>query len=214
MKKITLLFAAIFTIVSTTFSQQDATATKILDGVTAKYKTYTSVKAAFSLKVEDGQNKVTDQQTGTFYLKGTKFRIEMTNQIISCNATTIWTYLKKSNEVTIADYEPDPDEITPDKIFTIYQKDFIYQYMGESTVAGVVYQKIDLSPVDKSKPFFKVSLTIDKVNKTISSAKVFDKNGNKYTYTIPSITPNITLTDAFFNFDATKYPGIKTTDLR
>ena len=196
------------------FGQQDVTATKILDGVTAKYKTYSTVKATFSTKVEDSQNKVTDQQNGTFYLKGQSFRIEMTNQIITCNGTTIWTYLKKSNEVTISDYEPDPDDITPDKIFTIYQKDFIYSYKNESTSNGVVYQNIDLSPIDKSKPFFKVSLTIDKSNKTISSAKIFDKNQNKYTYNITALSPNVTLADAFFSFDTSKYAGIKITDLR
>lgn len=214
MKKIIVLFSLF--LISYTFcnAQQDPTATKILDGVTAKYKTYTSVKAAFSLKVVDGAGKVTDQQSGTFYLKGTKFRIELPNQILSCNFTTMWTYMTKSNEVTIADYEPDEDEITPDKIFTIYQKNFIYAYMGEKTVNGIVYQLIDLSPTDKTKPYFKVSLTIDKKNQTISSATVYDKNQNKYTYSITTLSPNVTLADSFFNFDTSKYPGIKITDLR
>ena len=60
----------------------------------------------------------------------------------------------------------------------------------------------------------KVRLAIDKAAKTIQSATVFDKNGNRYTYEIKKFTPNVELNDAFFAFDTKKYPGIEVVDLR
>jgi len=45
-------------------------------------------------------------------------------------------------------------------------------------------------------------------------AKVFDKNGNIYTYSIVKFTPNAAVTDDLFSFNKSKYPGVEIVDLR
>jgi outer membrane lipoprotein-sorting protein len=59
-----------------------------------------------------------------------------------------------------------------------------------------------------------VRLNIDKLNKQISNAVIFEKNGNKYTYTIRTFTPNVSVPESVFAFDAKKYPGVEVVDLR
>lgn len=214
MKKIISISLILLTIINFAFAQQDPKAQEILNGVSAKYKTYKSVKSTYTLKVQDAADAQKDSQSGTLYVSASKFKVEMTNQDIVCNGTTIWTYAKSDNEVTIDDYTPDANSITPSQIFTIWEKDFKYQFIEEKVDGAKTVQVIDLTPNDSKKTYFKVRLTIDKVNKTLVSAKIFDKNQNKYTYTVGVFTANPVLADTFFNFDTTKYPGIVITDNR
>ena len=50
--------------------------------------------------------------------------------------------------------------------------------------------------------------------KNIISTKVFEKNGNRYSYSITSLVPNSNLEDNLFIFDASKYPGVEVIDLQ
>ncbi len=214
MKNITLLFGLLLSAPFISTAQQDPKATQILNGVSAKYKSYSSVKADFSIKIENGQNKTTDTQTGTLYVKGNKYKVNLKNQEVTSDNSTVWTYIKEANEVQVNNYEPDENSITPSQIFTIYEKNFIYAFMEEKTVNGKVLQYIELTPNDKSKPYFKIRLGIDKTAKTVQNAVVFDKNGNRYTYEIKTFTPNPALADAFFTFDTKAHPGVEVVDLR
>lgn len=190
------------------------TAKEILNGVSVKYKSYSSVKATFTMKVESGVNQITDQKSGTLYVKGNKYKLEMNNQEVICNNAMIWTFLKDANEVQVNNYEPDESTINPSQIFTIYEKNFLVGYIEEKNQNGKIYQVIDMTPNDKTKPYFKVRLMIDKTAKSVYSAKVFDKNGNKYIYEIQKLTPNFSVTDSFFTFDTKTHPNVEVVDLR
>jgi outer membrane lipoprotein-sorting protein len=194
--------------------QKDAKATEILKGVSAKYKSYKSVQADFNIIIENGKNNSKDVQSGTLYVKGEKYKVALKNQEITSDNATIWTYLKDANEVQVNTYEPDENTITPSQIFTIYEKDFLYAYIEEKTVGGKVLQTIELTPNDKSKPYFKIRLAIDKAAKAVQSAIVFDKNGNRYTYEIKKFVPNPVLADNFFTFDTKAHAGVEVVDLR
>ena len=211
-----LLTATSLFLVAKSFGQipDSKTAATILSGVSAKYKTYTSVKATFTMKTEGANNKVSETQTGTVYVKGNKYKLELANQEITCDNVKIWTYLKDAYEVQVNNYEPDEDAITPTQIFTIYEKNFLCGYVEEQTINAKIYQVIDMTPNDKTKPYFKVRLLIDKAAKTLYSAKVFDKNGSHYTYEIVKLTPNPVLVDTYFTFITKDHPGVDVVDLR
>jgi hypothetical protein len=71
-----------------------------------------------------------------------------------------------------------------------------------------------MTPVDKSKPFHKVYLQIDKAAKTIYSTRVLENGGNRYIYTVTSMKTNAAMADNTFVFDKSKYPGVDIVDLR
>ena len=194
--------------------QNDPKASQILNAVSAKYKSLKTVKAEFTVKVENGQNSTQDVQTGTLFVKGNKYKVQLKNQEITSDNNTVWTYLKDANEVQVNTYDPDENSITPSEIFTIYEKDFLYAFTEEKKVNGKVIQYIELTPHDKAKPYFKIRLGIDKSAKTVQSAVVFDKNGNRYTYEIKNFVSNPDLEDAFFSFDTKQHPGVEVVDLR
>ncbi|MGZ5248351.1 MAG: LolA family protein, partial [Flavitalea sp.] len=167
------------------------------------------------LKVEDAKGKVQGVKKGTVYMKGSKYRVNITGQEIFCDGKNVWTYDKASNEVTITTLDLSGSSITPQKLFTnFYDKDFLYKMNGEKTEAGKTLQEIEMTPVDKTKAFHKVYILVDKKTNTIYSTRVLEKNGNKYSYTVNSMNGNAPVTDATFFFDKKKYPGVEEVDLR
>src|SRR5690606_25933431 len=105
--------------------------------------------------------------------------------------------------------------ITPQKLFTnFYDKDFLYVLNGEKKIGGKTIQEIEMTPVDKSKPFHKVYLQVDKSAKTIYSTRVLENVGNRYSYTVNTMKTNAPLADNAFVFDKKKYPGVEEIDLR
>ena len=196
----------------------DPAAKKILDAVSAKFKTFKGVQAVFNLKVEDGAGKVQGTQKGVVYMKGNRYRLTLTgkeSKEIFCDGNTTWTYDKAANEVTISKFDPSAKTITPQNLLTnFYDKDFLYKLNGESKQAGKTVQEIEMTPIDKTKTFHKVYVFVDKKANTIYSSKVLDKSGNKYTYTVSSLNGNAQVSDAMFVFDKNKYPGVDEVDLR
>ena len=205
----TVGFSSINAQVPKGMGKSDPAAKKILDAVSAKFKTFKTVQGKFSLKVENAAGKILGTKTGTVFMKGTKYRISVTGQEIFSDGSNIWTLDKASKEVTISKIDPSANSLTPQKLFTnFYDKDFLYKLNGTTKAVN----EIELTPIDKTKPFFKILLYVDK--NSINTTKLFEKTGNKYTYSTTSLTPNGNVPDATFVYDAKKSPGVELVDLR
>jgi len=203
------------TSVSLLAQSNDPAAKKILDDVSNKFKTYKTVQANFTYKVEDANGKAMSTKTGTIWMKGTKYKIVFGGTEIYSDGKTSWTYDKGAKEVTVNNVDASGGGITPAKLFTnFYDNDFLYMLNGEKKVAGKTIQEIEMTPTDKSKNFHKVYLQVDKNAKTIYSTKVLEKAGNRYTYTVSNMKTNGAMNDAMFVFDKKKYPGVEEVDLR
>jgi outer membrane lipoprotein carrier protein len=209
---------ATFFIATISFCQQsDPAAKKVLDAVSAKFKTFKAVQAAFTLRNEDSKGGLLGTKKGTVSMKGSRYRISVagTGQEIFCDGTNIWTYDKSANEVTITKPDPSASTISMQKLFTnFYDKDFLYKLNGDKTIDKKVLQEIEMTPVDKTKPFHKVYLLVDKKSNTIYSTRVLDKSGNVVVYTVNTMSGNANLPDNLFVFDKNKYPGVEVVDLR
>ena len=189
----------------------DPDAKKILDAVSARFKTFKSVQSNFTLKIENSSNKLMGTKTGTVYMKGTRYRIKVAGQDIFCDGVNVWTVDPAAKEITLTKLDPSSNAITPQKLFTnFYDKDFLYKLNSDSK--GI--QEVELTPIDKSKLFHKVIVYINKATQIISSTKVFEKAGNRYTYTVNNMNTKKIVPDATFVFDQKKYPGMELVDLR
>ncbi len=193
--------------------KSDPAAKKVLDAVSNKFKTFKNITAKFSLKVENGSGKNMGVKAGTVYMKGTRYRVNVSGQEIYSDGSNVWTYDQPSNEVTISKLDAGGNSITPQKLFTnFYDKDFLYKLNGNVKLNGKTFQEIELTPIDKTKPFHKVLLYVS--NNVINTTKIFEKTGNRYTYSITSMSTTTSIPDATFVFDAKKYPGVEIVDLR
>lgn len=196
-------------------AQNDPKAKTVLDNVSKKVKSLKSLKANFSITISGAKGSKPQTKKGTVNMKGDKYYITLSGQEIYCDSKTIWTYMKESNEVQITSFDPKENSFTPSKLFTnFYDKEYSYKYAGEQTVGGKKVDVINLAPTNKSKQYTKVELMIDKVNSVVAGGKMYEKNGNVYSYTVSGYTPNPALTDNMFVFNASKYPGVEVVDLR
>jgi outer membrane lipoprotein carrier protein len=134
----------------------------------------------------------------------------MDAQTIINNGESQWVYLSDMNEVQIMEHDPE-EEMTPNKLFTIYENGYKYTYIGASSVQGKRLQLIDLFP-EESGDFMKINIAIDAVKNEIYRIRMHDKNGGTYTYLVNSFKSN-TKTKPFY-FDNEKHQGVEVIDLR
>ncbi|MGB4399568.1 MAG: outer membrane lipoprotein carrier protein LolA [Daejeonella sp.] len=198
-------------------AQSEAKAKSILAEVSKKYRAYDVIKTDFTYTLENPQAKIKETQAGTLFVKSktNKYKVILKGQELISDGKNQWTYLKADKEVQLSEVDNNAEGLNPAKIFTIYEKGFKFLYTNDTKAAnGRMVHNIDLTPTDSKRTFFKVRLQIDKLNKQITNAVIFDKNGNRYTYTIKTFTPNIKVPESTFAFDAKKYPGVEVVDLR
>jgi outer membrane lipoprotein carrier protein len=214
-KQLLVFLFSIGLITQSALGQQDPRATKILDQMSAKYKSIKAFKATFAQTLENDKAKVKENMTGDITVEGNKFRLKMAGQEVVNNGTTVYTYLKEENEVNVSNYEPEEGEVTPTNIFNMYKQGYKYQFVEEVKEGKDTYEMIELTPENRDNAIFKIKLKINKKDKTIKSWQLFNKNnGNRYLYTIKQFTPNVSVDAATFTFDKSKYKGVKVIDLR
>jgi outer membrane lipoprotein-sorting protein len=213
------LFIAAFLVLGSGISvmaQSEVKAKAILAEVSKKYRSYDVIKTEFSYTLENPEAKIKETQSGTLFVKSkvNKYKVVLKGQELISDGKNQWTYLKADKEVQLSEVDNSADALNPAKLFTIYEKGFKSLYTNDTKVNGKMVHNIDLSPTDTKRSFFKVKLQIDKLSKQIVNAVIFDKNGNRYTYSIKTFTPNIKVPESTFAFDSKLYPGVEVVDLR
>lgn len=198
------------------FAQSEAKAKEILAEVSKKYRAIDVIKTDFSYTLENPQAKIKETQLGTLIVRSklNKYKIILKGQELISDGKNQWTYLKADKEVQLSEVDNSSDALNPAKLFTIYEKGFKSVYTNDTKINGKTIHVIDLTPLDGKRSFFKVRLQIDKITKQIINAVIFDKNGNRYTYTIKTFIPNIKVPESTFTFDSKLYPGVELVDLR
>ena len=221
MKKLLIYILPILFTVNA-FAQKDADARAILNPISKQYRSYNAIKSNFTLTVTVGQEGSKSTQTGSIITqpKTNKFKMALyapggkVEQEIISDGKTQWLYNQADKEVQVNNVGKSTDGFNPADIFTIYEKGYKYLFTGTKKIGGKIYHEIELTAENANTNFFKIKLQVDKAKKQIYSAQIFDKNGNRYTYTIKSFTPNPAVTAATFTYDAKAHPGVEVVDLR
>jgi len=190
-----LLFAGIEVSAQNNYiGKSDPEARSVLKKVSAKYKTYKTLSLNFSMTIENGQGQKVAAKEGTLELKGNKYYMEMDGDASYSDGSNIYNYDKSAKEVQITRVNPKDNTLTPQKLFTdFYEKDFLYKLNEDITKGGKVIREVELTPTDKTQPYFKVLLEIDKSTSNILGAKIFEKNGNKYIYSMSALIRDLFL---------------------
>lgn len=196
-------------------TDSDPKAKAILDEVSAKTKSYSSILVEFEYSIVNKKENISEKETGKLLLKGKKYRIEIPGQEIICDEKTVWTFLKDANEVQINIPQTDDQSVNPTSIFTLYEKGFKFQFVQEETIQGKICQVIKLFPQNPGqKPYHTIKLVIDKTSRQLTSLEVYGKDGGTTTYLIKKFVANPAVDDSTFTFIAAEHPGIEVIDLR
>ncbi len=215
MKKSTLLLPLLLCTIQifVQLNAQDIKAKTVLDAVKVKYQAMEAFKADFMCTMSSPNTGVNETYKGDITVKGDKFYLKLPKQEVLTDGTTQWTFMRDPNEVTITNYEPDQDDITPAKIYTLYEGNYEYVYIEEKVENGKAFHIIDLKPKNKDAQFFKIRLKITKSH-GIKSWELFERNSNRYLYTIQKFAI-VDVSNSYFKYNKANYPTKpKEVDLR
>lgn len=197
-------------------ADSDPEARELLERMRQKYERYQTLKASFSLTIEIPEQPA-EIQEGTISQKGEQYHVELAEQAIYCDGSTIWVHLKHNNEVQINSAEQDEgaESLSPKDLLRIHERsDHVYAMGNAYTENSVPLQEIEFKPLDSDSEYSKLRLILNQKELEPKTIKVFNKDGSRYTLAIETFTPNVALPDTTFVFNPEHYPDIFIEDLR
>ena len=210
MKKIYLRL--IFIIVTFSSSAQyDPEAELILEKMSLKYKSKTAFMSTFEQNLINEMSVVNESISGTVYVKGDKYKLEIAGQIIFNDGQDLWSYSKDIMEVTVSTYDEDEQDISLTNIWDLYKEGYKY---GLNLPDEQGNWTIDLEPIERGvEAFYKIRMVITN-EYDLKSFRIFEGSGNQYNYTITKLIDRTDLKDDFFKFDLAQYPEVEIIDFR
>jgi outer membrane lipoprotein carrier protein len=207
--KNTLFTSLLVFLTFTLFAQTDPKAQKILDEVSAKTKSYNTIRIEFTYKMENTAQKINESYKGVLVSKGDKYKLTVSGQDVISDGKTVWTYLKDANEVQVNSADDDENSITLTNLLSTYTKNFKSKLIKETADQQI----IELTPTQK-KNFNKVKVVVNKSKKMIETLSIFDKNGSVYSYIVNKMDVNQNFYDNLFTFKPADHPGVEVIDMR
>ena len=195
-------------------SAQDANA--LLDKLSTEAKAYGSIEATYISKMEDRVSDFQAEQSGTIFVDGDKYSLDIGDYVIISDGVTIWTYEPAVNDCYIDDADLMAEEgMDPSKLFTIWEDDFKSEWKGVTNINGLSVVQINLYPLEAdAKPFHTIQLFIDESALELKRAVVKGREGTDVTYNVLTFKPRAIVPAGTFKFDPSKYPGVNLVDNR
>jgi len=202
--------------VSNLFAQQDPKAKEILDKLSEKTKSFKNIQIDFKVEYINLKDNFKNSSQGTITLQKEKYKLDFMGIESYFDGKTLYSYIIESNEVNISEPETDDTDIlsNPKQIFALYEKDYKYQLISESSENGSSFAIIDLYPIDLEKDYSRIRLQINTNLYQLKSATIFGKDGSNYSLTVSTFKTNQSIDEKLFIFDETKYPNVEKIDLR
>lgn len=195
------------------FAQKDEKASQLLEEVSNKTKTYSSMKADFTYSMDNKAAKIHESKTGTLLVAGDKYKINVAGQEVFCDGTKVWTYIGESNEVQINEMDTRKEAITPTNILSSYNANYQSKIIQDKDAADPSLEAIELIPFTQGN-YEKVIVIINKNLKEIKSFKIFDRNGNIFTYKVTRFLTNVPVKNSEFVFNEADYDNVEVIDMR
>lgn len=197
MKKIVLVMSLLMVSVFT-FGQ---TAKSVLDKTAAAVSNKNGVQANFTMT--GGMGNV----SGTIAVKGRKFHATTPIATMWFDGKTMWTYMKKNEEVNITTpNEAQLQKINPYNFINLYKQGYDMT-MSKSDKTYTVHLT-----AKKSNKIQELFITVDK--NTYHPTQVKMLQGKKWTVFDISNLKAQTLSDAIFTFNSKDFPSAEVIDLR
>lgn len=208
---LTLIFIAFVSIAQT----NDPKAEAILNKLSAKAKTYTTVEAVFTFTQQDKKAEETVIQEGMVKVKDEKFMLVLGDFQIYNDGIITWTYDSDLGEATkdLTEEVRDPDSPSFSEMLTMWESGFSYQFEEEKTIGGITYQVINLYPIKgEDKPYHTAKLTINKQKEEVVKIMLLGKDGIDYIYELTDFKVNTPLDESTFTIDL-KTLGLSDADI-
>ncbi len=208
MKKVTAIIGIILTFMVGA-AQAQTMASELVKNTIDNINKHKNVEFVFDYDMSNETIAVTESASGSAYMQGEAYKMEIEGQQIISDGKTLWTYLIDDEEVMVSNPTDDDNIITPIKLLTTYDKDYTMKY-GKSSEKGI-------KVVEMSNPkgeFSKVTLKINEAKLEIVSATISNRSGDAFTIKIKKTVFDQNLEAKFFTFDEKAHPKVDVIDMR
>ena len=208
MKKTTAIIGIIFSFMVGA-AQAQTMANELVKKTIDKINKHKNVEFVFDYDISNETIAVTESNSGTAYMQGEAYKLEVEGQSIISDGKTLWTYLPDNEEVMVSNTSTDENFITPIKLLTTYDKDYTIKY-AKSSEKGI-------KVVEMSNPkgeFSKVTLKINEAKLEVVSATIKSRSGMNFTIKIKKTVFDQNLGSKFFTFDEKAHPNVDVIDMR
>ena len=205
-KKILLIAALLF--FSFSIQAQDKKAKELLDQVTAKVKSYSTIVIDFKYSLNNAKENINQDSKGNVTMKGNQYVLNFMGVTKIFDGKKTFTIVPEDEEITISKVnEKDDSAITPSKMLTFFNTGYKYNMDILQNVKGRKIQYIKLVPTSSRDQRKEVLLGIDIQTKHIYNLIEVGKKGTKTTLTVNSFKTNQPLSKNQFTFAESKYPN-------
>ena len=194
----------------------DAKAKSLLDKVKKQYDGYASLESNFKIEYKLAEQPKPEIMSGKIYQKGSSFRAEMGKDFVIGNGQIIWQKAGNAVQIKSASSKDADDLMTPKTLIRMYEKkEFTFGVTGESAEGWSKKATILTGkPTNRRSEFTKIVLAIDQKTNHIVSVTAFGRDQSRSKVSLEPPVLNQKYNDSMFNFDKSKYPGVKVQDLR
>ena len=217
MKRILILLFVFIGISASAQSQYtpDAEAKNILDKTAQALQKTTGTQVDFTLTIDDNQTDKKQTLNGTLWLKGNKFKLAVSDMETYYNGKTQWVYMPDDEEVTVSVPSAEElEDINPTAIISSYKKGYKLKKDNDKMIDGKAVFVVCIYPDDRTKPYHRIEIIVEKNSYNILSINTYGKNGTNTLIKIKKYEKDLNLADSLFTFDTKKYPNIEIIDLR
>jgi outer membrane lipoprotein-sorting protein len=180
-------------------------ASDVLDKTAAVVSNKSGVQADFTLK---GDHQQTLDTSGTIFVKGRKFHANVPQAIVWFDGKTQWTYMKKNDEVNVANpSESELAAINPYNFIYLYKDGYAAQVKKQ----GANYE-VHLTAKDKKRSIQEMYIVVNRKSYIPSQIRMKQKKG----WTTIDIRnfKQANLSDGIFRFNSKDFPNAEVIDLR
>ena len=198
-------------------AQQDSQSRQLLEKLAENNRSYQSIRADFTFHYKSLQTDQENSWEGKIIMKGKQYRLELRQSTVYYDGKTMWNHLHEAGEVNISEpVEQEGGDILnhPHQIFEIHEMDLKHQYLGKKQKDGRQLYALDLFPRDLDQDYSRIRLYLTQDPVQIHSARVFAKDGSRYTIDINNLTTNAAVADTTFVFDKKDHPDVEIIDMR
>lgn len=205
-RKLALAFAAVSAmLLPSPADAAKSTAAQVVSAISAAISQAPAVDAAFTLR-QSGQPPM----SGTAYIQGRKFTLELPRMRVWFDGKTQWAYSKDVEEVNVT--EPTDDELAetnPLAIITANLKNCKARRLDAPAGAD----RVELVPSGRTS-FRKAAVTSDASTNFLREIAVTMNDGTSVTITFSSMKKASKKPDSYFRFSQKLVPSARIVDLR
>lgn len=204
---IAILFITLF-VTSGAVQAQDKKAKALLDQVSAKVKSYSTISIDFKYTLSNTKENINQDSKGNVVLKGNQYVLNFMGVTKMYDGKKTYTIVPEDEEVTISKLDENDDTaVTPSKMLTFFNSGYKYTLAETTIIKGRKIQYVKLVPMSSKDQRKEILLGIDSQTKNIYNLIEIGKKGTKTTLTVNSFKTNQSLSKNQFTFVKSKYPN-------